>query len=172
MDYICQAKEATEHIPTAKPPPHPGNLLAGQGAKCRGSCLVQVSPACSPCSNNADSAGLDTSTKCSMVASPQLRFRDVVKRETKVNDLNTESWENLAADRYVEGRGLSQQLKAGEEKLVNAAAEKRQRRKERSNSNRPVTMYTCDLCNTNCHSRIGLFRRKRRCSSRADSTDN
>ena len=59
---------------------------------------------------------------------PRLRFLDVVKRDIKAIVLNTESWKNLAADRSKWTGALSLQLKA-EEKLVNAAAEKRSTQK-------------------------------------------
>ena len=49
--------------------------------------------------------------------------KDVCKRDMKALDINTESWEDLAADRMMWGSTLNQHLKSGEEKLVNAEAE-------------------------------------------------
>ena len=96
---------------------------------------------------------------------PQLRFCDVVKRDMKATNMNTESWESLADDRSKWKGALTQHLRAGEEKLMDAAAEKRAHRKERSNSERPATDHRCDLCDRDCHSRIGLYSHKRRCST-------
>ena len=45
---------------------------------------------------------------------PQLRYRDVVKRDMKAVDINTESWESLAANRSKWRGTLTNQLKAGE----------------------------------------------------------
>ena len=63
----------------------------------------------------------------------------------KALDINTESWEDLAADRIRWRSTLNQHLKSGEEKLMNAEVRKRARRKERNNSNRPETTHKCDF---------------------------
>ena len=54
---------------------------------------------------------------------PQLRYCDVNKRDMKATNMNTESWESLTDDRSKWRGALTQHLKAGEEKLMNAAAE-------------------------------------------------
>ena len=85
----------------------------------------------------------------------------------KTVDIDTMSWEGLAADR-AEWRGaLKQHLETGEEKLMAAAADKRARRKDGSSSIRPETTHMCDVCNKDCHSRIDLFSHKRRCNNPA-----
>ena len=95
---------------------------------------------------------------------PQLRYKDVCKRGMKALDMDIESWENLASDR-VKWRGtLKHLLKSGEDKLMNAAADKGARRKAQNIANRPETTHICDLCNKDCHSRIGLHSHRRRCS--------
>ena len=76
-------------------------------------------------------------------------------------------WEGLAADRTEWRSALKQHLETGEEKLMAAAADKLARRKEGSSSIRPKTTHRCDVCNKDCHSRIGLFSHKRRCSNTA-----
>lgn len=98
---------------------------------------------------------------------PQLRYKDVVKRDMKALDINTATWEGAAADRATWRRTLKEHLKTGEEKLMNAAADKRALRKERNTSDQPETTHKCDTCGRDCHSRIGLHSHKRRCSSRA-----
>ena len=98
---------------------------------------------------------------------PHLRYKDVCIRDTKAVDIDTTSWEGLAADRTEWRSALKQHLDTGEEKLMAAAADKRARRNEGSSSIRPETTHTCDICNKDCHSRIGLYSHKRRCSNPA-----
>ena len=97
---------------------------------------------------------------------PQLRYKDVCKRDINALDINTESWEDLAADRMMWGSTLNQHLKSAEEKLVNAEVGKRACRKERKYSNRPGTTHKGDFCGRDCFFRIGLYRRKRRFNNR------
>lgn len=91
---------------------------------------------------------------------PQLRYRDAVKRDMKAVGIDKESWKNLAADRSQWRGTVTKHLKTGEEKLTQAATERRSRRKL------PVsfvqqTAYTCNTCNKDCHSRIGLHSHSR-----------
>ena len=101
---------------------------------------------------------------------PQLRYKDICKRDTKALDINTEFWEGLAADRMMWRSTLTQHLKTGEKKLVNAKVGKGACRKERNNSNRPETTHKSDLCGRDCFSHIGLYSHKRRCNNRTDRT--
>ncbi|XP_068741872.1 uncharacterized protein [Montipora capricornis] len=48
---------------------------------------------------------------------PQLRYKDVCKSDMKALDINTESWEDAAADRNKWRCVLRKQLKSGEEKI-------------------------------------------------------
>ena len=102
------------------------------------------------------------------IGRPQLRYRDVVKRDMKTVDINTESWESLAANRFKWREALTKHLKSGEEKLTQAATERRIRRKQSDSLDRPETEHRCSLCNKDCHSRIGLFSHRPRCSSQTD----
>ena len=99
---------------------------------------------------------------------PQLRYKDVCKRDMKALDINTDSWEDLAADHMMWRSTLNQHLKTWKKKLVNAEIGKRACRKERNNSNRPETTHNCDFCGRECFSHIGLCRHKRRCNNRTD----
>ena len=101
---------------------------------------------------------------------PQLLYKDVCKRDMKALDINTDSWEDLAADRMMWRSTLNQHLKTREKKLVNAEAGRRARRKERNNSNRPETTHKCDFCGRDCFSYIGLYSHKPRCNNRTDRT--
>ena len=56
---------------------------------------------------------------------PQLRFKDVCKRDMKALDINTKSWEDLAAGHMRWRSALNLHLKSGKEKLVNAEVGKR-----------------------------------------------
>ena len=103
---------------------------------------------------------------------PHLRYKDVCVRDMKAVDIDTMSWEGLAYDRTKWRSALKQHLKTGEDKLMAAAAEKRARRKEGSNSILPETTHRCDVCNKYCHSHIGLFSHKRRCLNPARNEDN
>ena len=98
---------------------------------------------------------------------PHLRYIDVCIRDMKAVDIDTMSWEGLAADRTEWRSALKQHLETGEQKLMAAAADKRARRMEGSSSIRSETTPRCDVCNKDCHSRIGLFSHKRRCSNPA-----
>ena len=76
---------------------------------------------------------------------PQLQYSDVVKHDMKAVDINTESWEGLAAN-WSKWRGaLTNQLKAGEEKLTQVVTEKWACRKLSGRSNRPEIEHKCDL---------------------------
>ena len=76
---------------------------------------------------------------------PQLRYKEVRKRDMKALDINTESWVDLAADRMMWRSTLNQHLKTREKKLVNAEVGRRVCRKERNNSNVPETTHKCDF---------------------------
>ena len=52
-----------------------------------------------------------------------LRYKDVCLRDMKVVDIDTMSWEGLAADRTKWRSALKQHLKTGEDKLMAAAAD-------------------------------------------------
>ena len=47
-------------------------------------------------------------------------YKDVCKRDMRALGINTESWEDLAADRMRWRSTLNQHLKSGKEKLMNA----------------------------------------------------
>ena len=80
--------------------------------------------------------------------------------------VDTETWENLAADRSQWRGAVTKHLKTGEDKLTQAATERRVRRKLCVSSVQQPA-YTCNTCNQDCHSRIGLHSHSRRCSSLA-----
>ena len=94
---------------------------------------------------------------------PHLGYKDVCIRDMKAVDIDTMSWEGLAADRTGWRSALKQHIKTVEDKLMTAAADKRACRKEGSSSIRPETTHRCGICNKDCHSHIGHFSHRRRC---------
>ena len=65
---------------------------------------------------------------------PHLRYKDVCMINMKAVNIDTVSWEGLAADRTKWRNGLKQHLKTGKDKLMTDAADKRARTKEDSSS--------------------------------------
>ena len=92
----------------------------------------------------------------------QLRFKDVCKRDTKALDINTESWEDAAADHSRWRSVLRKHLKSGEENILTTDNEKGARRKARIPRDIPAC-HTCSQCGRDCHSRIGLISHSCRC---------
>ena len=90
---------------------------------------------------------------------PQLRFRDVCKRDMKALSMDTLCWEDLAVDRSKWRNNLLRSLKSGELELAAAAEEKRAKRKEKERSTTPVNtnetvQFLCNFCNRQCRSRL------------------
>ena len=102
----------------------------------------------------------ELATESRRTGRPQLRYRDVVKRDMKAVGIDTETWENLAANRSQWRGAVTKHLKTGEEKLTQAATERRVHRKLYVSSVQQ-TAYTCNTCNKDCHSRIGLHSHSR-----------
>ena len=96
---------------------------------------------------------------------PQLRFKDVCKRDMKALDIDPERWEELADDRDRWRQDLGRGLQRGEAKLRQAAEEKRARRKNSQQTTPGDSVFKCSHCNRDCHSRVGLYSHNRRCSS-------
>ena len=104
------------------------------------------------------------------VGRPQLRYKDVCKRDLKALDINIQCWEDMAADRNSWCSTFQRQLKAGEEQIQILAEEKRARRKARTSEADPVTIHTYVRCGKVCLSRIGLSSHSRRCTSHGSTT--
>ena len=80
------------------------------------------------------------------IGCPQLRYKDVCKRDMKALNININSWEDLAANHTSWRSMLHKQLQTSEKKLTVAAAEKRVHKKETA-ANRPESTHRCNLCN-------------------------
>ena len=88
---------------------------------------------------------------------PQLRYKDICKRDHKALGINTNTWEAAAADRSTWKWEVHKGLSHFEENLTQEAEEKRSHRKTRLHADRPATTFTCGKCHRECNSRIGLL---------------
>ena len=81
------------------------------------------------------------------IGRPQLRHKDVCKREMKVLDIDAESWVGLAADHTKRRSTLQRKHLETEKKLMNVAEDKHVHRNERCNYNglELETTYRCDI---------------------------
>ena len=97
---------------------------------------------------------------------PQLRLKDVCKRDLKALAINPNGWEAAAADRDTWRCQVKHSLAQYERDLTRQAGEKHQRRKQRASAYFPASVFTCARCGRDCHSRIGLHSQSRsgRCS--------
>ena len=107
---------------------------------------------------------------------PKLRYKDVCKKDVKTLGINTESWEDGAANRVKWKSIINKYLIAGEAKLRVHTVDKRRHRKQfvsgkQSKSAKTTpTIYECNLCGRgDCHSRIGLYSHRQRCGSKSNS---
>ena len=97
---------------------------------------------------------------------PALRFKDVCKRDMKNADINTNTWETIAADRSAWRHAIREGSTIAEGKKTQKWSEKRERRKVRVVCDQlQPPAYVCNNCNRDCHSRIGLHSHSRRCQT-------
>ncbi|XP_074861634.1 eukaryotic translation initiation factor 4E type 3 isoform X2 [Carettochelys insculpta] len=92
---------------------------------------------------------------------PQLRYKDVCKRDLREVDIELDNWEELADDCSRWRQGLHKGLQKGEMKIRQLAQEKRAHKKHTKDL--PDTQYICKRCSKDCHSRVGLHSHNRRC---------
>ncbi len=94
------------------------------------------------------------------------------KRDMKTLGINTESWKkDDAASRAKWKSTINQYLAAGEEKLRADALDKRTRRKQSTSTEIVPTIHKCNLCDRDCHSRIGLYSHRRQCIGKNNCQD-
>ena len=101
---------------------------------------------------------------------PQLRYKDVCKRDMKALGIDINGWETLASSRSAWRQAVQQGLLEIEETLAEHAETKRQTRKARNQGDRPATDHICSLCGRDCHSRTGLSSHTRRCSGASNQS--
>ena len=95
---------------------------------------------------------------------PQLRFKDVCKRDLKALNIDQNNWEATALRRSAWRQTVQNGLSNFEETLAQQHREKRMRRKAAAHADRPASDFVCVLCHRDCHSHIGLTSHTRRCT--------
>ena len=95
---------------------------------------------------------------------PQLRFKDVGKRDLKALNINQSKWEAAALKRSAWRQTVQKGLSNFKETLAQQHREKRMRRKAAAHADRPTSDFVCVLCHRDCHSRIGLVSHTRHCT--------
>ena len=100
------------------------------------------------------------------VGRPIVRYKDVCKRDMKSAEINPDSWEADAADRSNWRHMVRTGVRRAEARREELWHDKRERQRARAASapSQP-TSYSCDNCNKDCLSRIGLYSHSRRCSA-------
>ena len=96
---------------------------------------------------------------------PQLRFKDVYKKDMKALDMNVDHEEDVAQDRPRWRQELTHSLTRGVKKLRLASEEQRMRRKNSQQAPSVATPSQCSHCGRDCRFRIGLHSHRRRCPS-------
>ena len=99
---------------------------------------------------------------------PQLRFKDVCKRDLPALNINSDSWKVTPTDRDAWSHTVKVGLSQYEEAQRVKAEEKRLHKKTVCLASRPTTAFTCSKCDRVCHSWIGLHSHNRRCTMGAN----
>ena len=97
------------------------------------------------------------------VGRPLLRYKDTIKRDLKAVKINTNSWEDTAANVDAWRLQIKTQVLRAEDNARTQAASIRVARKLRATSARASTAHVCPICQQDCHSRIGLLSHSRSC---------
>ena len=101
------------------------------------------------------------------VGIPQLRFKDICKRDLKSLNIDRNSWETLAKEKSAWTGAVKDGLVAFEETLTLNAEEKRRRKKMKQHEGHKDSTFICPTCGKDCHSRIALSSHSRRCFQRS-----
>ena len=95
-------------------------------------------------------------------------FRSVCKRDLRDCNIDVADWEAMAADRDGWRLSVKEGLSMFEVRLREEAEERRQKRKERVSQRMSLPTqgsdFVCNLCDRDCHSRIGLYSHSRKCT--------
>lgn len=95
---------------------------------------------------------------------PQLRFKDVCKRDMMACSITTTNWEIQAMDRDTWRHTVHTGITEADMRRGQLMEERRERRKRTAAT--PATQasqFLCTNCSKDCHSRIGLHSHNRRC---------
>ena len=100
------------------------------------------------------------------IGRPMLRFKDVCKRDLKAAKIDPNTWETAAKDRSSWRLAVKKGTREAEDRRKEKWQQKRERRKARADSAPSLSSpFTCEHCDRDCLSRIGLFSHTRRCSA-------
>ena len=95
---------------------------------------------------------------------PLLRFKDICKRDMKSAAIDIESWELMVEDRSTWRHLVKEGIRHAENTRNMRQVEKRNIRKAMGTKALPSTIFKCERCDKDCHSKIGLFSHQRCCS--------
>jgi len=93
------------------------------------------------------------------------RYKDTLKHNLTVCNINPDNWETLAADRDLWRRTLKNNTILFENRRRDILTAKREIRKQHQSQAATMTLtscFICNHCNVDCHSRIGLFSHSRK----------
>ena len=159
----------------AQPPTHSVYHLAGQGPKqhCPGKSWMHQHVRATETETYAlarprRAHGRRTDPQ-SPTGRPQLRFKDVCKRDLKASNIDQNNWKATALKRSAWRQTVQKGLSNFEETLAQRHREKRMRRKAAAHADRPASDFVCVLCHRDCHSRIGLVSHNRRCTRKKNT---
>ena len=94
----------------------------------------------------------------------ELHFKDVCKRDIKSAAIDIESWELMVKDCFTWRHLVKEEIKHAENTRNMQQVEKRNIRKVMGTVALPNTIFKCERCDKDCHSKIGLFNHQRCCS--------
>ena len=95
---------------------------------------------------------------------PQLRYKDLCKRDILSCGLNPAELQSQAADRASWRQRVSSGVKAASDARARKKKEKKSACKQRAASAAPSVTLACTTCGRPCLSRIGLISHQRRCN--------
>jgi hypothetical protein len=93
---------------------------------------------------------------------PFLRYSDTCRRDMKMCGIDSNDWERTAENRSDWRRTVKTGTKLCEERVHQRWTEKRALR-HRAAQQQQASLFVCDNCGRDCHSRIGLYSHNRRC---------
>ena len=97
---------------------------------------------------------------------PKKRYKDQLKKQSFLVNIERSSWQAEAADRLTWRSTVQKASREFEIQRSETAREKRQRQKERALRPNTVSLsetFTCPRCSRACASRIGLYGHQRAC---------
>ena len=97
---------------------------------------------------------------------PNLRFKDICKRDMKALNISIDTWENMTANLDAWKYTVQVGLNSYEASLRQKSETLRLQRKSRRQSDLQPSTFVCNYCSKDCHTHIGLTSHKRRCKPR------